>query len=278
MKRFIYLILLLTLLLAACGGGDEPAAEVEEAPAEVPTEAAVAEAPETAVVEEAETAVPTAESEAEDVDSAAEPTATVEPATPEAAASGSDTTSANTSAEPPTDEESSSAEETDTEGSESGETEGEETAENTTAGDGDAACLVGSWRVTNFDDYFAAVVQDAMAGSGQTMEITSTSSGDLLLTFDGTNMTMSDNNFQVIVTVAGQTVPVDIEAAGSATYTVEDGILSGEIDSVNVDDTNSGLGYGVSNIIGQPISFSCEGDSLSWLDQSGYTVMLSRVD
>ncbi|MCB0035272.1 MAG: hypothetical protein KDE51_14670 [Anaerolineales bacterium] len=276
MKRLMYLFLLLTLLLVACGGGDEPAAEVEEVPAAVPAETAVAETPETAAVEEAETAVPTVESAAEDSDSAAEP-ATVEPATTDAETTDSDTTSANASAEPPTDEESSSSEETSTENSEN-DGEGEETAENTTAGDGDAACLVGSWRVTNFDDYFAAVVQDAMAGSGQTMEITSTSSGDLLLSFDGTNMTMSDNNFQVIVTVAGQTVPVDIEAAGSATYTVEDGVLSGEIDSVNVDDTNTGLGYGVSNIVGQPVSFSCEGDSLSWLDQSGYTVMLSRVN
>lgn len=167
------------------------------------------------------------------------------------------------------------------EGSEAAETNGEEsngTAETTTAGNGDADCLIGTWRVSNFDDYFAAVVQSAMADSSQTMEITSTSSGDLLLTFDGTNMTMSDNNFQVVVTVAGQTVPVDIEAAGSATYTVEDGILTGEIDNVNVDDINTGLGYGVSNIVGQPISFSCEGDRLSWLDQSGYTVMLSRVN
>lgn len=151
--------------------------------------------------------------------------------------------------------------------------EGEETA----ADSGDA-CLIGTWRVTNFDEYFLSIIEEAMAGSGQSLEISAESTGDLLLTFDETTMMMSENDFQVIATVAGQTVPVDIEASGTAQYEAADGTITPFVDTLDVDDTVSGLTFDIRSLAGDTITYSCDGDTLSWNPTMGTTVVLSRMN
>lgn len=143
---------------------------------------------------------------------------------------------------------------------------------------GNDACLVGTWRVTNFSAYFKAVVEQAMADAGQSMTVESEDSGDLLLSFDGETMTMSDVSFEVVVTMMGQTVPATIDAAGSAQYTTADGILSAVTESLSVEETNQGIGFSLGSFTNSPIAYTCTADTLSWpVPDFAYEIILSRV-
>ena len=181
-----------------------------------------------------------------------------------------DTNTGGTTASTDTDSEETAETEATTEEAETPATEPETTA------NGNDACLQGSWRVSNFDAYFAASVKDAM--NGQDIEISSESSGDLLLMFEGDVMSMSDNNFAVTVTMMGTTVPTDVDASGTATYTADGSLLTGYIENVNVQETSQGVGINLSGLVGQPVTYTCNEAMMVWSGPYAIPVELTRIN
>ena len=137
------------------------------------------------------------------------------------------------------------------------------------------ACLIGTWRVTNFDDYLLASVRDAM--DDESVEISSTSTGDLLLTFDGEIMSMSDNNFLVNMTMMGVAVPVAIDASGTAVYTADGTIITGFVEAVDVSDTNTGMGISLGGLVGNPVTYTCSGTTMSWSAPFPTTIQFEKI-
>jgi hypothetical protein len=152
------------------------------------------------------------------------------------------------------------------------------TAEPTPEPEGNDPCLVGTWRVTNFDDYLLAAFNEGMATAGTQVDVTVQSFGDLLLSFDGERMTMRDEGFAVTVSLMGQTVATNIDALGEATYTAENGQLLGDIESVNVAETNQGIAFNFGSMAGEPVTYGCTADTLSWsLESLPIPIQLMRV-
>jgi len=142
------------------------------------------------------------------------------------------------------------------------------------------SCLIGTWRFTNFDAYFVASVEQAMEGEdlgGLELDVSSQSSGDLLVTFDGSTMTMSENNFFVTATMMGISVPTEIDASGSASYTADGNTLEGFVDNVNVQES-TGFGINLSNLAGETITYTCSGDTMSWAGPYAIPLELTRVN
>lgn len=153
------------------------------------------------------------------------------------------------------------------------------TAESTSEPEGNDPCLVGTWRVANFDDYLLAAFNEGMATAGTQVDVTVQSSGDLLLSFDGERMTMRDEGFAVTVSLMGQTVATNIDAVGEATYTAENGLLLGDIESVNVAETNQGVAFNFGSMAGEPVTYGCTADTLSWsLESLPIPIQLVRVN
>ncbi len=144
--------------------------------------------------------------------------------------------------------------------------------------DGTDACVVGTWRLENFDAYLVAVIQEAMAETGQDVEVTAESSGDFLLAFDGEVMTASENGFSVTASMMGVSVPTDIDASGSARYTADGTIITGFVDSVNVQETNQGFGINATNLVGEKVMYTCTGDVMMWSDPFPISLEFSRVN
>ncbi|MBK8429997.1 MAG: hypothetical protein IPL28_01345 [Chloroflexi bacterium] len=153
------------------------------------------------------------------------------------------------------------------------------TAEPTPEPEGNDPCLVGTWRVANFDDYLLAAFNEGMATAGTQVDVTVQSSGDLLLSFDGERMAMRDEGFAVTVSLMGQTVATNIDAVGEATYTAENGQLLGHTESLNVAETSQGIAFNFGSMAGEPVTYGCTADTLSWsLESLPIPIQLVRVN
>lgn len=141
---------------------------------------------------------------------------------------------------------------------------------------GNDTCVVGTWRVANFSEYMVAMVKDAM--EGQEIEISATDSGSLLLNFDGETMTMSEENFQVTMNLLGQVVPTDIQASGTASYTADGSIITGVTDEATISAQNSQqASFSISNVVGKQVSYTCNGDVMSWMEPFASELIFERV-
>lgn len=142
------------------------------------------------------------------------------------------------------------------------------------------SCVVGSWKMTNFSEYLQAMVAKATEGMPLGGELTSTDSGDLIISFDGETMSMSENDFKVTASMLGVTVPVDIEASGSVPYEIADGrIINSGQGEVDADANSGGLSYSVdlTNWAARAVDYECEGDSLTWKAGDNFEVDLTFV-
>lgn len=152
------------------------------------------------------------------------------------------------------------------------------TAEPTPEPDGNDPCLVGTWRVANFDDYLLAAFKEGMASAGTQVDVTVQSAGDLLLSFDGERMAMRDKGFAVTVSLMGQTVATNIDALGEATYTAADGQLLSATESVSVAETTQGIAFNFGSMAGEPVTYGCTADTLSWsLESLPIPIQLVRL-
>ena len=138
------------------------------------------------------------------------------------------------------------------------------------------ACLVGTWRITNFDEYLVASVRDVMAD--QSLEVASSSSGELLITFDGTNMSMSDNGFVVTMTLMGVTTPTAVDATGQATYNADGSILTGYVETVDVVENNTGFGINLAGLVGNPVNYLCDGNNMSWSGPYAVPLQFAKIN
>ena len=140
------------------------------------------------------------------------------------------------------------------------------------------SCLIGDWKMTNFSEYLEAMVAGAMDGSPVGGEITSTDSGDLIISFDEETMSMSDNDFEVTATMMGITVPVEIDASGEAGYELSDGQIVNKGSSVDVEGrSGGGAGYRVDldSLTSRAVDYDCDGDSLVWMAGDDFEVDLA---
>ncbi|MDJ0753632.1 MAG: hypothetical protein QNJ45_08960 [Ardenticatenaceae bacterium] len=144
-------------------------------------------------------------------------------------------------------------------------------------GSGNDACLEGTWRVANFDAYLVASVETATANTGQDLEISSTSSGDLLISFDGRSMTMSENGFTVTMSMMGVTVPTAIDASGRATYTADGSVLQGDIEAVEVVESSAGFGLSLGGLVGNPVNYVCSGETMTWFGPYAIPIELEKL-
>lgn len=139
-------------------------------------------------------------------------------------------------------------------------------------------CVIGDWKITNFSEYLEAMVAGAMEGSPVGGEITSTDSGDLIISFDGETMSMSDNDFEVTATMMGITVPVEIDASGEAGYELSDGQIVNQGASVDVEGRAGGAaGYKIDldSLTSRAVDYDCNGDSLVWMAGDDFEVDLT---
>lgn len=145
--------------------------------------------------------------------------------------------------------------------------------------DGNDACLVGTWRVANFEEYLLSTFEEAMAEAGTEIPVSAQASGDLLLSFDGERMSMSETNFAVSLTLMGQTVETNIDAVGDAAYTTENGVLLGQIERLDIAETNQGVAFNFGSMAGEPVTYVCTADTLSWsLESLPIPIQLTRVN
>jgi hypothetical protein len=145
--------------------------------------------------------------------------------------------------------------------------------------DGNDPCLVGTWRVANFEEYLLAAFDEAMAEAGTQIPVSVQASGDLLLSFDGERMSMSETNFAVTMTMMGQTVETNIDAVGDAAYTTENGVLLGQIERLDIAETNQGVAFNFGSMAGEPVTYVCTADTLSWsLESLPIPIQLTRVN
>lgn len=139
----------------------------------------------------------------------------------------------------------------------------------------DAACLIGDWKITNFSEYLIASVKGSVPG-GFADSAQATDSGDLILNFDGENMSMRDNNFVVTMTLLGTTTPVSIDASGTNGYTAENGVLKGAKSGNKVDVSESnGFSFSMENFASAEVGYECSGDSLTWKQNENFPVDLT---
>jgi hypothetical protein len=130
-------------------------------------------------------------------------------------------------------------------------------------------CLLGSWKLLNFSDYMVAGIK---SNSQMDIPVSSTDSGDLIITFDGKNMVMTENNFMVTATMYGQEVPVDVDATGTVAYTADNISIStyGATGNVGTETDNPSNGgkltssFDISNFDLNTVFFQCDSDSLVW--------------
>ena len=128
-----------------------------------------------------------------------------------------------------------------------------------------AQCLDGNWRFANMSQYLESVFADVGSLGGP---VSVTDSGDLILSFDSGKMSMRDNNLKVNVTFMGMNVPVNIDASGTNTYTVEGNILKGGLADVDARDSLSNVGISIRSFASTDVEFDCQGDRLVWMKNS----------
>ena len=146
--------------------------------------------------------------------------------------------------------------------------------------EGNDDCLVGTWRITNFNEYMRAILNDAFAQAGSpiAMDVAVSSAGDLLLSFDGEVARFRDNNFSVTVSVMGQQVATNIDATGEATYTAAEGVFLAQVGEVSVTESSQGFGVNFQDVAGEPVAYECGGNDLLWaLPQMPVPLTLVRV-
>lgn len=146
----------------------------------------------------------------------------------------------------------------------------------------DAECVKGSWMMVNFSEYLVASVNSNVGDLVGNVE--SSDTGQLIISFDDKNMVMTDENFEVTMTMMGISVPVEVDANGTASYEVKDGVLynlssSGKVEGA-VENDNSGQVNGAAQTVNfetfaaRAVDIECEGDDLTWLAGDNFAIDL----
>lgn len=160
----------------------------------------------------------------------------------------------------------------------------EEEAETETAVVTNSGCIIGTWRVTNLDEYLVASIESNMPAEGG-FTVSAETTGDLLITFTPEEMSMSSNDYAVIVTAAGQTIPVAVTAEGTANYQTDGNTISNIV--TTYDSTASAGGQTISvdmawftaaGVEGGTVTYTCDGDAMSWTEPYPINILFDRVN
>lgn len=257
-KKSILVLLLLASLVSACGGTN---------PEEVPTNTEATDVPEVTV--EAADVLEVAEATETPT---SEPTAIVIPTETPAIAAESDGESASSESDGEVTAPTSEPEVAET-----------PTTEAEAEGDG-AGCVIGAWRLINFDDYFSQVVGVSLSGTDAT--ITSTSTGYLTAELDGETITFGSESFSINVTTnvasVSMSVPVNIEASSSSQYVIEGNQIKAVVEGGQVDAQalDQDFSYEMESMLAGDVNFECGETTMRWWGPypGGAEVILERVN
>lgn len=132
-----------------------------------------------------------------------------------------------------------------------------------------AACLVGRWRVSNFETYLQQTLMANAPGTDITLTV---SSGEIYITFTASEMSMASENYVVAVAVAGTSLDTQVEATGQVEYTATDTNFTTVAGTTTGSTTGSSMGQSMTIDLAQmvgggtatTVAYTCAGDVMTW--------------
>lgn len=152
----------------------------------------------------------------------------------------------------------------------------------------DPDCLLGTWRVTNFEAYLLeTMMQSVPEGTDIDFEVGG-ASGYLALTFTEDQMQMTSENFVLRMTVAGQPVETAVTADGISNYVADETTITGtatEYDSTGVEmNTGQSITLNVADLTAAgadgpgTVNYTCAGDAMVWSGPFSTPIEMVRID
>lgn len=145
-----------------------------------------------------------------------------------------------------------------------------------------AACLVGRWRVSNFETYLQQTLTANAPGTDITLTV---SSGEIYITFTASEMSMASENYVVAVAVAGTSLDTQVQAAGQVEYTATDTSFTTVAGTTTGSTTGSSMGQSITIDLAQmvngvdsnTVNYTCAGDVMTWSGPYVVPLMFERV-